>query len=111
VFFGVIGTPLEEFERGKTATNTGDVIREYDRVVEMAANAARQWSDADLMEMVHFFGGRTMPRGAALAATIGHQTHHRGQLTVLMREAGLPLVNIYGPTREDWIGMGLEPQV
>ena len=30
-------------------------------------------------------------------------------MTVLMRQAGLRVPGIYGPAREDWSGMGMEP--
>ncbi len=36
-----------------------------------------------------------------------HQTHHRGQMTVLMRQAGLPVAGMYGPTKEDWAKYGM----
>lgn len=34
-----------------------------------------------------------------LSVLLRHEIHHRGQLTVLMRQAGLPLPDIYGPAR------------
>lgn len=39
---------------------------------------------------------------------IQHQNHHRGQMTVLMRQAGLPVPGIYGPAKEEWTTFGLE---
>jgi len=40
-----------------------------------------------------------------------HQSHHRGQMTVLMRQAGLRVPYIYGPAYEDWVEQGLEPHI
>ena len=40
---------------------------------------------------------------------LSHQTHHRGQMTVLMRQAGLTVPGVYGPAREEWAAMGMEP--
>ncbi|MEA3297729.1 MAG: DinB family protein, partial [candidate division Zixibacteria bacterium] len=40
---------------------------------------------------------------------IQHQIHHRGQMTVLMRQAGIKVPSLYGPAKEDWAQMGLEP--
>ena len=37
---------------------------------------------------------------------IAHQTHHRGQMTVLMRQAGLRVPGIYGPAKEEWAAFG-----
>jgi uncharacterized damage-inducible protein DinB len=36
-----------------------------------------------------------------LHALVLHQVHNRGQMTVLMRQAGLVLPGVYGPTREE----------
>jgi len=38
-----------------------------------------------------------------------HQTHHRAQMTVLMRQAGLKVPGVYGPSREEWSQMGMPP--
>lgn len=68
-----------------------------------------QWTDALLLEEIPMYG-EMWPRGKALSALIRHEAHHRGQLTVLMRQAGLPVPGTYGPSREEWAGMGLPPQ-
>lgn len=47
--------------------------------------------------------------GASLRFAVMHQAHHRGQMTVLMRQAGLTVPEIYGPTYESWIEKGMEP--
>jgi uncharacterized damage-inducible protein DinB len=39
----------------------------------------------------------------------GHQIHHRGQMTVLMRQAGLKVPGIYGPSKEEWAAFGMKP--
>ena len=53
--------------------------------------------------------GETWKRGVALEMLIRHEAHHRGQMTVLMRQAGLPVHGVYGPSREEWTAMGMEP--
>lgn len=53
--------------------------------------------------------GETWAIGVTLSALIDHQIHHRGQMTVLMRQAGLKVPGIYGPSREDWSQIGMEP--
>ena len=35
-----------------------------------------------------------------------HQCHHRGQMSVLMRQAGIRVPGIYGPAREEWSMLG-----
>ena len=45
--------------------------------------------------------------GFSLFVIVSHQAHHRGQVRVLMRQAGLSVVGIYGPTREEWASMNM----
>jgi uncharacterized damage-inducible protein DinB len=67
----------------------------------------QQWSDASLSEMKNVFG-MDLPRGVMLLMLNKHIIHHRGQISVLMRQAGLRVPGIYGPTREDWSQMGMD---
>ena len=66
------------------------------------------WDDATLDVEDDMYGQR-WTRGFTLHALLEHQIHHRGQMTVLMRQAGLRVPGIYGPAREDWASMGMEP--
>ena len=70
---------------------------------------ASTWTDASLEEMRDMYG-RPWKNGTTLRALISHQAHHRGQLTVLMRQAGLRVPGIYGPAREDWASMGMKAE-
>ena len=46
-----------------------------------------------------------MPRIAATRGFIfNHVVHHRGQLTVYLRELDVPLPGIYGPSADDTAG-------
>jgi len=65
-----------------------------------------QWSDSSLDEEVEMFGEK-WKRGYTLAALLRHQTHHRGQMTVLMRQAGLPVPGVCGPSKEEWARWGM----
>lgn len=77
---------------------------------EAADSLARQiqekWTDADLEAEDDMYGER-WKRGQTLAALVGHQAHHRGQMTVLMRQAGLQVPGVYGPSREEWADYGM----
>lgn len=57
----------------------------------------------------HEMYGERWTAGYALHVLVVHQTHHRGQMTVLMRQAGLSVPEIYGPTRDGWAAYG-KPQ-
>lgn len=59
------------------------------------------WDDASLLAEDDMYGER-WPRGVTLFALVAHQAHHRGQMTVLMRQAGLAVPGVYGPAREEW---------
>jgi len=72
---------------------------------ESAASLAEQvranWKD-DTLAVEDDMYGETWPRGKTLAALQAHEVHHRGQLTVLMRQAGVAVPGIYGPSKEEW---------
>jgi uncharacterized damage-inducible protein DinB len=68
---------------------------------EVAAN----WTDETLLQTDEMYGD-TWARGLTLFYLIAHQAHHRGQMTVLMRQAGLPVPGIYGPSKEEWAAFG-----
>jgi uncharacterized damage-inducible protein DinB len=65
------------------------------------------WSDDMLEDDVAAYG-TTFKRGMMLDMLIRHEAHHRGQMTVLMRQAGLPVAGPYGPSREEWAQMGMD---
>ncbi|MCZ8521027.1 MULTISPECIES: DinB family protein [Paenibacillus] len=69
-----------------------------------------QWTDTDLSTLVDLYG-EEWPNGLSLRILIQHEVHHRGQMTVLMRQAGLRVPDVYGPTREDWLERGMVPLV
>ncbi len=82
----------------------------YERASEAVAAAVRQaWSDADLDGVIELYG-RRWERGRVLRALLEHETHHRGQMTVLMRQAGVVVPGVVGPAREEWAAMGLPPR-
>ncbi len=68
---------------------------------EVTAN----WNDDTLLQTDAMYG-ETWARGVTLFALIAHQAHHRGQMTVLMRQAGLRVPGVYGPAKEEWAAMG-----
>jgi uncharacterized damage-inducible protein DinB len=83
----------------------------YDQVAKsLAEEIARSWNDESLQVADKMYG-EAWKRGYTLFALVAHQTHHRGQMTVLMRQAGLKVLGVYGPAREDWEGMGARPPV
>ncbi|MCZ8518071.1 MULTISPECIES: DinB family protein [Paenibacillus] len=70
----------------------------------------KQWSNESLAETVNLFG-QSWTKGETLYIFLKHEIHHRGQLTILMRQAGLPVTGMYGPSKEEWSAMGMEAPV
>lgn len=70
-----------------------------------------KWTDASLQEINDIYGFK-WKRGYTLYILIIHQAHHLGQMTVLMRQAGLKVPGIYGPSKEEWAQFGMQaPEV
>ncbi len=66
------------------------------------------WTDATLEQTDDMYGER-WKRGKTLVSLVFHQIHHRAQMIVLMRQAGLAVPGIYGPAREEWAAFGMPP--
>ena len=66
------------------------------------------WNDSTLQVEDDMYGEK-WKRGFTLLVLINHQIHHRAQMTVLMRQAGLRVPGVYGPSREEWASYGAEP--
>jgi len=89
-----------------------EIIRAYDEAgVSLMEEVKSKWTDANLEQTDEMYG-QVWKRGITLNALVAHQTHHRGQMTVLMRQAGLKVPGIYGPAREEWSQWGMpEPEI
>lgn len=82
------------------------IAETYDEAAKSVAEEINSnWTDETLLQEDNMYG-ETWARGLTLFYLIAHQAHHRGQMTVLMRQAGLPVPGIYGPSREEWVAMG-----
>lgn len=91
--------------------SAAEIAETYERAARRVGEAvAAEWTDEALTGEVEMYGER-WSRGLTLAILVAHQTHHRGQMTVLMRLAGLRVPGVYGPAREEWEAMGLPAQV
>jgi uncharacterized damage-inducible protein DinB len=84
------------------------IVSAYEAASKAVADGVSAWTDATLEVEDDMYGER-WPRGVTLQALVAHQAHHRGQMTVLMRQAGLKVPGVYGPAREEWVAYGMEP--
>ena len=60
------------------------------------------WNDSTLQIEDDMYGEK-WKRGMTLMILTKHEVHHRGQMTVLMRQAGLKVLGFYGPAKEEWV--------
>jgi uncharacterized damage-inducible protein DinB len=66
----------------------------------------KHWKDENLADEIPMYG-ETWTKGFVLTCFLMHAAHHRGQMTVLMRQAGLKVHGVYGPAKEEWTEMGM----
>jgi uncharacterized damage-inducible protein DinB len=109
-FMTHLGLTFEEVTDNELVPLSSAVIVEsYRRVGQSFLNAIKaQWNDEDLQTSQKVMS-EEWKNGASLHFAIMHQAHHRGQMTVLIRQAGLRIPEIYGPTYETWLERGLDP--
>jgi uncharacterized damage-inducible protein DinB len=100
-FGGLLGLSIEfAGEKDTVPTKASVIVDTYKKAAESLKKQVEQnITDEMLSENVDVHGAPT-PRGAVLRTLIDHQTHHRGQMTVLLRQAGLPVPGVMGPTKE-----------
>ncbi|WP_306591584.1 DinB family protein [Geothrix sp. 21YS21S-4] len=84
-----------------------EIIAAYRAVSDSLLDHLGSWSNTELGRNFTLYG-ETWTGAFALFVLVTHQTHHRGQMTVLMRQAGLRVPGLYGPAKEDWAGFGME---
>lgn len=87
-----------------------EIAKAYDQAAASVAPAVKKaWKDSMLAETIPMYGMQ-WPRAKVLSALLLHEAHHRGQMTVLMRQAGIAVPGTYGPAAEEWAQMGMQPQ-
>ncbi|RDU37040.1 hypothetical protein DRW41_10145 [Neobacillus piezotolerans] len=98
--------PEHESKAPSTAKEIADGYRQASSAMVDALQ--EQWTDETLKEVKDMYGEQ-WPNGLTLSILASHQAHHRGQMTILMRQAGLRVPGVYGPSREEWQEFGMEP--
>jgi uncharacterized damage-inducible protein DinB len=103
------GLDTEAPEPGEPVPSAAtEIVARYERgSASVLEQVTTRWSDDMLDDDVAAYG-MTFKRGFMLDMLIRHEAHHRGQMTVLMRQAGLPVAGAYGPSREEWAQMGMQ---
>ncbi|MCK6479823.1 MAG: hypothetical protein HUU06_12950 [Planctomycetaceae bacterium] len=100
------GLPVEVLPEKVPASAAAIAAAQRKAAEGLATAVEGAWKDADLLLEDDMYGMR-WKRGMTVGGLIAHEIHHRGQMTVLMRQAGLRVPGVYGPAREEWAGFGM----
>ena len=89
-----------------SATSAAELIATFDQSVARARELLGAMDDAALTNAWRMMNGdreiMAMSRGALLRSVmLNHWYHHRGQLTVYLRQTGVPVPAIYGPSADE----------
>ena len=96
-------------EKEPVPASAEEIRKAYDLAASsLLAQVSDKWND-DTLQIEDDLYGEKWKRGMTLRILIDHEIHHRGQMTVLMRLAGLNVPGIYGPSRDEWANMGMKP--
>ncbi|WP_458413327.1 DinB family protein [Schinkia sp. CFF1] len=103
------GLKIDEVENAENVPATAKEIAETFKNISSNASKVieQQWTD-ELLKNVQNAFGREETNAQILMGLIKHIIHHRGQITVLMRQAGIKPFGVYGPPKEDWVRFGVE---
>ena len=104
----VAGPSLElpsEFKQA-AASSTGEVLSTLDQSLVKANEVLHGLDDATIMSVWTLTAGdktlMSMPRLAVIRSLmLNHWYHHRGQLSVYLRELDVPVPSIYGPSADE----------
>jgi uncharacterized damage-inducible protein DinB len=102
-----LGLPIQE--EYVNYTTVQELKSSYKKHADRLAGAIiSNWDDDTLEQETNMYGS-AWKNGFSLWVLLVHQTHHRAQMTVLMRFAGLKVPGIYGPSKEEWQAWGKVP--
>ncbi|PWB70310.1 hypothetical protein C3F09_09205 [candidate division GN15 bacterium] len=87
-----------------------EIKKAYESVTKsLREQIAATWNDSTLKVVDKMYGAYEWPRALTLQILIRHEVHHRAQMTVLMRQAGLKVPGVYGPSHDEWGAYGQKP--
>lgn len=107
---GHTGLKVEGPTPNQPVENVAQLVKWLHQVTESASHQIQtHWQNKTLHQTDNMYGEQ-WTRSETLCALLFHTIHHRGQMTVLMRAAGLLVPGIYGPAREEWAAFGMPAQ-
>lgn len=98
----------DELEHTPVPATFKEIAKHYDIHAERVADAVRSlWTDEQLTNDTINMYGSDWTKSKILTVLLLHQTHHRAQLTVIMRLLGMKVPGTYGPSKEEWSQYGM----
>ncbi len=97
-----VAAPQRGAEQPRSAASIADAYQTAAQ--SLGEQATKKLKDEQLPSEVAYFG-RSVPTAGVMQSLIRHQIHHRGQMTMLMRQAHVVVPGVYGPSREDTAAM------
>jgi uncharacterized damage-inducible protein DinB len=102
-------TPVAQapkFENEPAASTAAELLPALEESLTKARGILQGMDDASMMATFKVMAGdrevMAMPRVAFLRAImLNHWYHHRGQLSVYLRELNVPVPSIYGPSADE----------
>jgi len=96
-------------EHAPVPATAKEIFQAYNAAaISLLDQIKKSWDD-DTLKTEDDMYGEQWSRAMTLQALVFHQIHHRAQMTVLMREAGLDVPGVYGPARQEWAAYGMKP--
>lgn len=96
-------------DKSRCTSGVRSLIEAHNHVAGSVSHQVQtHWNNKTLHQTDPMYG-EVWTRSQSLLVLVTHMIHHRGQLTVLMRLAGLKVPGIYGPAKEEWAKMGMQP--
>jgi len=104
----LVGLTIEAPEQDAAVPdNAAVIVNAFEKAANsVSAHVTAKWTDDTLLQEDDMYGEK-WARGLTLLYLMMHQAHHRGQMTVLMRQAGLKVSGVYGPSKDDWEAMSV----
>ena len=88
------------------ATSTGEILARFEESLARAKSILQAMNDTELAAPWRMMDGErelwSLPRGAFLRSVLlNHWYHHRGQLTVYLRQTGASVPAVYGDSADE----------
>lgn len=97
-------------ESAPVPSRAEEIASAYIQAADSLADELKlKWTNDILDDEIELYDMK-WTRKLVLSGLIKHEIHHRAQITVLMRQAGLAVPGVYGPAKEEWSQYGMPQQ-